>query len=372
MKTSHLTFGSEWALLELVSISLTTAHQQELFEELIKSKRLHWGELLEQALRHKILPLLAFYLTLDQFENIPKSLKKHLQTVLDLNRAKTTIFRDEAAKIVKVLNEPNVRFVGTKGIVFESTLYEGNGSRYMNDMDFMITPSQKDTVKSVISQLGYQTGEFDWSSGKVKSHSRKDMMTYQLNPDHLPASAKLIDNPIIRCVHIDFANSLTWTRSPFDVPVETALAEISYQSIPGYQDIQMPCFSPTFQFIFTILHLFREAWFERWLNWKQDVNLSKFADVIRLWRANQATLESKDFVQTLEEFKITEPILWVLEHTDRTFHTEIVSALGLEGRVSEDWLASAYAPGGKLRMWKGTMRERLHCKDRRKLFADTP
>jgi hypothetical protein len=174
------------------------------------------------------------------------------------------------------------------------------------------------------------------------------------------------------CVPVDFANSLTWTNSPFDVPVETALSEISYQPLPGHPDVQLPTFSPTYQFIFTALHLFREAWFDRWMEWNVDVTLSKFADVIRLWNAHRETLAGKEFVQVLEEFNITDSVLWVLEHTDRTFKTDIVSTLGLEGRVTEEWLSSAYGPGGKLRKWKGTMRERLHCKDRRKLLVDTP
>jgi hypothetical protein len=122
------------------------------------------------------------------------------------------------------------------------------------------------------------------------------------------------------------------------------------------------------------LHLFREAWVfrEGWtetlLSWETDVTLSKFADIIRLWRTHHNVLNTPDFIQTLEEYQIIDPILWVLEHTDRTFHTGIVPALGLEGRVTEEWLHSAGGVGGKRVQWKGTMRERLHCKDRRQLF----
>jgi hypothetical protein len=371
MKIPNLALGPEWALLEMLCLGLTTPCEQEILEELMRSYRLNWGEMLEQSLRHKMLPLLAFYTTSSKLEEtVPLNVKNHLRTVLDLNRHKIAVFRREAARIVKALDERGIRFVGTKGIVFESTLYEGNGSRYMNDIDFMIVPKYRDIVIDTMSQLGYQMGEFDWQAGEVKPHSRKAMMIYQLNPDHVPSFARLINDSVIRCVHVDFANSLTWTGSDFDVPVEIALAEISHQPLPSFPDIQMPCFSPVFQFIFTVLHLFREAWFERWLDWEQDVNLMKFADAARLWRANQEILESKEFVRTLEEFGIIDPVLWVLEHLDRTLHTGIVSALGLEGRVTELWLASARASGGKLRKWKGTMRERLHCKDRRKLFVD--
>jgi hypothetical protein len=373
MKIPDLALGPEWALLELLCLGLTTPREQEMFEELMRSDCLHWGELLEQALRHKMLPMLAFHATSSKFrETVPRLVKEHLQSVLNLNRHKISILRNEAARIVGALDEHSVRFVGTKGIIFESTLYKGNGCRSLRDLDFMVDPKYNDVVISIMSQLGYQMGAFDWQTGKVRSHSREMRVIYQLSPDHIPEFCLLPNNPVVQYVAVDFATSLTWTRSPFNVPIEAALSEISYQLIPGYPDIRMPHFSPKIQFIFTILHLFREAWIEKWLIQENDVNLIKFADVVRIWRNHQSILNSKEFVQMLEQFQITDAVLWVLEHLDRTLHTGIVSALGLEGRVTESWLASAGASGGKQRTWTGTMRERLHCKDRQKLFGARP
>ena len=376
MKLPDLAFGPELAVLELICRGLTTPREQQMFKELVKSDQQDAGELLEQALRHRMLPLLSFH----AFELISGKLQGtvlraiwfHLKEALELNRHKITIFRDETAKVVNALNDQDIRFVCTKGISFESTIYEGNGSRYMNDIDFMIAPKSRSCVIDMMYQLGYQMGQFDWQTGKINPYSRKDLITYQLNPDHIPIFVKSTDDPIIRHVDVDFSNSLTWTRSRFDVPVEDALAEIIYQPIHGFTDAQLPCFSPPFQFIFTILHLFREAWFERWVGWGKDVTLMKFGDVVRLWQTYQHSLMETELPQTLENFGIMDPVLWVLEHLDRTLHTNIVATLGMEGRVTEEWLASAYGPDRKLRKWKGTMRERLHCKDRRALFADMP
>ena len=102
----------------------------------------------------------------------------------------------------------------------------------------------------------------------------------------------------------------------------------------------------------------------------KDVNLSKFADVIRLWRVHGESMRRAGLTNRLEEFGLIEPVVWVLEHLDRTFGSSIVREINLQGRVSEEYLASARASGGRLHQWKGTMRERLQCKDRHKLFAD--
>ncbi|WP_293079698.1 hypothetical protein [Okeania sp. SIO3B5] len=116
--------------------------------------------------------------------------------------------------------------------------------------------------------------------------------------------------------------------------------------------------------------LFKEAWIELTLEMNgKDVNLSKFGDVVRIWQIHQNRFRSEEFVEIIERFDIIQPVVWVLEHLYRSLNTNIVSALGLEGRVTEEWLSSAGSNNGKVRQWQATMRERLFCKDRYQLFS---
>ncbi len=372
MKIPDLEFGPEWALLELLCLGLTTPDEQRAFEELLQSDDLYWGELLEQALLHKMMPLLSFHVMSSAcVESVPRRMQDHLRSVLDLNRHKRSIWYAEADRVIKALGERNVQVLGRKDLAFESTLYGGNGSRRLGDLDLLIAPQDRETVIDALPQLGYQMGLYDWNTNATIPLPRKQLMILRLNPDHVPVHTLLTGDPVMQWLEVDFANSLTWTRSPYDVPIEAAMAEIVYRPVTGLPEIEIPCLTPPFQFISTTLHLFREAWFERWLDWEQDVDLTKFSDVLRLWNAHQDVLATKEFVQTIEGFGIVDPIVWVLEHLDRTLHTGIVSALGLEGRVTESWLSSGSASGKQLHQWTGTMRQRLQCKDRRKLFVDT-
>ena len=371
MKTPDLEFGPEWALLELLCLGLTTPDERQAFEELLQSAPLSWGELMEQALRHKMMPLLSFHvLSAEHTETVPRRVKDHFRSVLDLNRHKRGMWYTEADRIIKALAERDVQVVGRKDLAFESTLYGGNGSRRLGDLDLLVAPQDRDTVIETLPQLGYQMGMYDWQTKVIAPIPRKHLMIFRLNPDHVPIHSLLTGDPVVQWIEVDFANSLTWTRSPFDVPVEAAMEEIIYQPVTGLPEIEIPCLTPPFQFISTTLHLFREAWFERWLDWEQDVDLTKFSDVVRLWKAYRDLLATDEFVHTLEKFEIIAPVAWVLEHLDRTLHTGAVSALGLEGRVTEDWLFSGAASGKQLYHWTGTMRQRLQCKDRRQLFAD--
>ena len=223
---------------------------------------------------------------------------------------------------------------------------------------------------NLLPKLGYQTGLFDWKTQQLVPISRKNMMIFRMNPDHLPVHSRLTGDPVMQYLEVDFANSLTWHGSEYDVPLEVAMTDINYQPIAGFPDIEIPCLPPPFQFIGTVLHLFREAWFERWLEWEQDVDLTKFSDVIRLWRTHKALLANDSFVHILETFDIVDPMVWVLEHLDRTFNMDIVATLGLNGRISEAWLFSGRASGTQLYQWRGSMRERLYSKDRHTLFVE--
>jgi hypothetical protein len=365
-----LAFGPEWTALELLCIGRAD-DRPELVARLLAAPELRWGELLEQALRHQLLPMLALHaleLSEQSQVRIPGRIAQHLSEVLEANRWRMCVFRREAARIVEALRALGVRFVATKGISFESTIYRGKGIRMMKDLDFMIGPDDRETVAEALKRLDYRPGNYDRASGSIVPHPRRQHMIYTLNPDHLPRHVRLADDPCVPFLYVDFANSLTWTRSAYDLPVEEALRHQVELPLPGLAGATIPCFTPDFQFLFTVLHLFREAWLEQWVELELDVSLMKFGDVIRLFETCKAELSDGGFTALLETHGMVEPVAWVLEHTDRTFGTGMVGQLGLGGRVDENWLASAHPSYGKERQWRGTMRERLWARDRSVLF----
>jgi hypothetical protein len=242
----------------------------------------------------------------------------------------------------------------------------------MLDIDFMIKPQDGEAVTSIMKGMGYKLGYHDWRTGDIHSFTRPELISYRLNPDHLPGFVRTTDDPVVSHIHVDFACSFTWTQCEYQVAVSEALSEISYQSVPGLTDRVIPVLKAHYQFIFTVLHLFREAWKDKWLDLEQDVNLIKFVDVLRLWQSGQYTLNTDDFRKVLEYWQIVEPVAWVLVHLDRTFGTSVAEVLGIDKRVSQDFLNSAGAPEGRnTRRWRGTMRDRLQARSRRELFAET-
>ncbi len=374
--------GAEWDLLELVCMGVDDEQRLRQVQDILDHGKVHWGELLEQAIRHKVLPLLAEAIISTQqtdktvqdkevhlHQAIPVMVAKHLQQVLDTNKYKTAMFRSHALKIGKALHEAGVQYCVTKGISFESTIYKGRGGRnFDHDIDFMIRQSDGEKASAVLAKLGYEIGQYDPFKNTINPMPRKELMIYKMHPDHLPPYVGLTGDPLVGAIGIDFSFSFTWFNSTYHVPLERAFEETRAVSFPGIADGQLFMFNPVYQFIFTSLHLFREAWFERWIEFEQDVNLLKFTDIVRLWIAYGEEIKASGFSDLLVAFGITKPVTWVLEHMDRTFNMDVVDTLELRDHVDVGMLFSAYSADGEERPWNGTMRKRLFLKGAEGLF----
>lgn len=360
--------GPEWALLELLTIGLDAPGNQGHFEELVTSGTLHWGELLDQAIRHKMEVMLAFHLGFGPLaETLPVRILRHLRSVYDVNFYRRTSWYETLHSVVTALEAKGIPVSGRKQVSFEGTLYGGNGSRRLGDIDLLILPRDMQATTDVLKGLGFQAIQYDWCTDQLVPVPRREMMIYRLSPDHLPIMIRKTDDQITRFIDIDCASSMTWSKSSYEIPLEDAMATIEHHPVPGLPGLRVPMVAPEYELIGTVMHLFREAWFERWLHWEQDVDLAKFGDVVRLWKAHQDKIEA--LKAAIDRYDLRQPMLWVLEHMDRTFHTTAVAALGWQGEVSETWLSSAHSSSGAPRRWQGTMRQRLHTKDRKALFG---
>jgi len=228
----------------------------------------------------------------------------------------------------------------------------------MNDIDFMIARRDRETVMSMMQELGFRPF-FEWAKDP-----RREEISSRLNPDHLPKLARDIDEPGTRTINVDVANSLTWTKSPFDVPVGEALKNPVKQRVPGMAEVRLPCFRPTYQFLFTVLHLFREAWLQKFVDFGSDVGLMKFGDVIRLVDRDREELTDGELLRIMETHNVTHPVAWVLRHLDETFHTDMLELLGLEKHGGEELLVSQMQSSAYVGAWGQSMRERLQSKTR--------
>ena len=177
--------GPEWTILELLARGIVDDSERQMVRDLLLSDTLDWGELLEQALRHKMLPMLAHHIISAGLRfDVPTSIYHALESALEWNRCQIEVFRRETVRVAQGLAGRGIHFVVTKGMTFESTLYGGLGTRHMNDIDFMIAPRDREAVLSVMQELGFRPF-FEWAKD-----ARREEISSRLNPDHLPKLAR--------------------------------------------------------------------------------------------------------------------------------------------------------------------------------------
>ncbi len=320
-----------------------------------------------------MLPLVAYYLSKEEYlDYVPRFIREHFENTCLAVKARLRVQQREAVKIAKALQEAAVRFVATKGIVFSSTVY-ACGTRLLRDLDFMIHPEDSESVLQAMKSIGYQVGEIDQTTHSIRPMSRRALAAYKLNRDHLPEFVFMTGDETTPFQIVDFATSLTWTRSEFVIPIEEALKESTVFSLNSEPPVQVPCFQDGIHFIFTMLHLYREAWFEHWLKTENDVTLMKFSDLVRLWQRIEKSNAGIKLVESyVRRFNIIQPAAWVLGHLDQTLGMDTSGSLGIGEYATEEWLHSASSREGKRCRWSGSMRDRLRLKRRGTLFTAIP
>ncbi len=109
--------GPEWTILELLARGIVDDSERQMVRDLLVADTLNWGELLEQALRHKMLPMLAHHIISAGLRfDVPTSIYMHLESALEWNRWQIEVFRRETVRVAQGLAGRGIHFVVTKGI----------------------------------------------------------------------------------------------------------------------------------------------------------------------------------------------------------------------------------------------------------------
>ncbi|MGB3441079.1 MAG: nucleotidyltransferase family protein [Actinophytocola sp.] len=358
-----------WLLLEYASTNDTVlVEDAEKIDALLAAAR--WDDLVVHAMRHRLIPRLADFLVRSGLmSHLPRESRRILMQSLHDNRHKVALSCGEAHAVVSAMRDHGVPVVCTKGIAFQYSLYGGFGGRAFNDIDLLIEPDHRSAAEDVLTGLGYLANmEHDLCKGGLSRRSRRDLAMFAMYPDHLPHFFRPLTGSALPHFMVDVCFSITWFGAAWQIPMSEVLAEtdtVTAVTLDG--SVRLPVLAAPYDFIFTVMHLFREGWFQRTVLVK-GLRLGQFADVRRQWqRLDAATIAG--LAGLIDRHAIGPPVAWVCHHVDQLFGSDIVGSLGL-GRYCDDaWLHSASAVDGSFLSWTGGMRERLRAEEPPALVA---
>lgn len=357
-------------------LSLAMADEKYPKEQLMGFlEGINWGSLIELSIRHKMLPTLAFHLHQYYHELTELGLMKyHIANFFvrnhGINVQKKKITLELSERIFYRFEQERIPIVMNKGLVLEKQIHYGDCRRHLgSDIDFMIHPEHREQTFNTLKDMGFSIGKYDIATGKIIEHTRQESLIYKFSPDHLIRFTTLTDELTCRHMDLDFANNLSWHNSQYVIPMEDALKEIETITV-NFQnrEYQIRKFNDHFEFIFVLMHLYREAWFyKKDIQIEEDVNIKKFFDVIQYLKQRKDVIFSESFLMLLEKYNILKPFKWVIIHTDFVFGTNFSTEIDTSD-IDEAYLNSAFESQGKTRLWKGNMTERLFSENRKGLF----
>ncbi|GLW86660.1 nucleotidyltransferase family protein [Actinokineospora globicatena] len=328
------------------------------FESLVDG--VDWDLLVAGALRQRLLPKLAdFVIRSGGMSVLGKELRKILVQARHENRHKGRLAAREAARVVEALTAAGVNVVCTKGVVHQAALYDGSGGRVFGDVDLMIDQAGAAACAQVMPALGYLPGlRHDLVADTLVPLEKRDLAMYKLYPDHLPHFLRPLLGEALPYFMVDFCFDIVWYGAAWRIPMAEVLAETRLVTVDlGDGTVELPALTQPYDFLFTVTHLFREAWFERTAA-VANPRLNQFADLWRQWsRLSPATVvELRELVHRHE---IGPPVAWGCHYVDQLHGSDIVGALGLAEFCDEGWLRSASGTGGQYLSWSGDMRARV-------------
>lgn len=116
------------------------------------------GELIETAILHKVLCLLADrVVTTGLDRHLPRAISRFLSATLRANQYTTRIYRAEIARIMVAFGEAGLTMAALNGIAVESSLYGGTGARQFTDLDVLLAPGHSTHARTVLTDLGYHS-----------------------------------------------------------------------------------------------------------------------------------------------------------------------------------------------------------------------
>ncbi|MEV6690300.1 nucleotidyltransferase family protein [Micromonospora sp. NPDC051196] len=347
-----------WQLLESVAVTNFSDSWFERAVGLAKGIK-HLDLLASLAARHKMMPALArFYRSARLASDLPAGMRDTLAASLARNQYEVGKLRDESIDIAGRFAELGISVAFNKGVVLQYNLYDGCGIRSFNDIDIMVHPDGASAARKALQSLGYvPEQQYDPDLGQLVQLPRRTALMYRLYPDHLPHFHRIDPESGIPVFIVDVALSLTWHGSAWQFPMDEVMGSAREARVGPQDRHVLPTLGDGYAFLFVMLHLFRNCWFERAIA-EGELRLSQFADVWRYWQ--RWGRKHAEQVRTLVGENGLEPaVAWVAYYVDALYGSTMTADLGLRSFCAPEWLRSVAGTDGGYRSWDGDMHGRL-------------
>ncbi|MFD9498167.1 nucleotidyltransferase family protein [Streptomyces sp. NPDC060035] len=354
----------ETELLLLLADLQLSAERVELCRKLLTDSgpRLDWGFFVDQAARHRLLPLVARNILRHGLHRVaqgPSPIPYHWLYIFVYygNRDRNRILAGEFGKVIRGLNASGLAYAIRKGPVLGEHLYGDVGLRPVSDLDVIVEREHADAAGSVLSDLGYIQGKLSADGERIEPFTRRTKVFWQLNvPIELPYQ-KISGHDGIESFIVDICSDIFQTRPNGARLTGGLLARRSTVPLCGEQGSAL---APEDQFIDLCVNLHMEATSLYYVTEGGDMEVLKFLDVSLGCRRISADSQWPTVRKRAEELGVVESVYYALHHTELLYPASVPAA-ELEALRPDDcgYLDEYGQFEGKAERWQQPFLQRL-------------
>lgn len=129
----------------------------ERIKTLIKTADLDWQDVINNAYKHGLMPLLYTNLNANAKEFVPEDAFNQLRSLFYTNAQRSLMLTGELLKILRLLQENGISAVPYKGPVLTTLLYGNVALRQFCDLDILVQAQDVLEFKKLLIAQGYRT-----------------------------------------------------------------------------------------------------------------------------------------------------------------------------------------------------------------------
>lgn len=173
-------------LLALSRPRLAEAEQEHIREFLAAQEtEIDWGEFIDQACRHMVLPIVGRHLTRLRLTHTRdgKLLVPYrwlYNDVYEGSRRRSLMLADEYGRVMRALNGAGLDYLIRKGPVLGERIYSDLAARRISNLDVFLRKADYPLFQEVAASLGYAMGELDASGSSIVPFDRRTQMYWKV------------------------------------------------------------------------------------------------------------------------------------------------------------------------------------------------
>lgn len=182
--------------------------------DIIENEKVNWFEFLKIAFYHRVIILCWKNISdLCPHMKMPKYLCDSINYMYVCTKIRNQEYQKEIKLLLEQCYKKNISCIPVKGAYLIPNMYIDYGIRYSGDLDCLVKYRDVNKLKEVLYDLGYISGTYNKSNGKIDPVSRAEEVRWKLYMSNLHPYFKLSDNDMFPTFKIDFRFSLDDSRN---------------------------------------------------------------------------------------------------------------------------------------------------------------